>query len=71
MEQQYFRPTENTLTGIELCLEVLFVLVGTVGSYGNTSTKMHAKATVNGKVVAETDNYEMVDGNVYVGLPRA
>jgi len=25
----------------------------------------HAKATVNGIVVAETDNYEVVDGNIY------
>ena len=27
---------------------------------------MHAKAVVNGKVIAETDNYEEVEGNVYV-----
>ena len=29
---------------------------------------MHAKATVNGNVIAETDKYEMVEGNVYVSL---
>lgn len=27
---------------------------------------MHATATVNGQVVAETDNYEVVEGNIYV-----
>lgn len=27
---------------------------------------MHAKAVVNGKAIAETDNYEEVEGNVYV-----
>ncbi|KFY62289.1 hypothetical protein V496_04654 [Pseudogymnoascus sp. VKM F-4515 (FW-2607)] len=26
---------------------------------------MHATATVNGQVVAETDNYEVVEGNIY------
>jgi len=26
---------------------------------------MHAKATVDGTVVAETDNYEVVEGNIY------
>ena len=26
---------------------------------------MHAKATVDGKVIAETDYYEFVEGNVY------
>jgi hypothetical protein len=26
----------------------------------------HATATVNGVVVAETDSYEVVDGNIYV-----
>jgi hypothetical protein len=31
----------------------------------------HATATVNGVQVAETDNYEVVDGNIYVcALPR-
>jgi hypothetical protein len=29
----------------------------------------HATATVNGIVVAETDNYEVVDGNIYVPHP--
>ena|SRR5690349_15462753 len=29
---------------------------------------MHATATVNGRVVAETDNYEVVEGNIYVCL---
>jgi uncharacterized protein (DUF427 family) len=27
---------------------------------------MHATATVNGQVIAETDNYEVVEGNIYV-----
>jgi len=26
---------------------------------------MHAKATVAGRTIAETDNYEIVEGNVY------
>ncbi|KFY71532.1 hypothetical protein V501_02547 [Pseudogymnoascus sp. VKM F-4519 (FW-2642)] len=26
---------------------------------------MHATATVNGQVIAETDNYEVVEGNIY------
>ncbi|OBT43730.1 hypothetical protein VE00_05597 [Pseudogymnoascus sp. WSF 3629] len=26
---------------------------------------MHAIATVNGQVIAETDNYEAVEGNIY------
>ncbi|KAH8802740.1 DUF427 domain protein [Xylogone sp. PMI_703] len=26
---------------------------------------MHAKASVGGQVIAETDNYEVVEGNVY------
>jgi uncharacterized protein (DUF427 family) len=26
---------------------------------------MHAKATINGTVIAEADNYEIVEGNVY------
>lgn len=29
---------------------------------------MHAKAVVKGKTIAETDNYEFVEGNVYVCL---
>lgn len=29
----------------------------------------HATATVNGVVVAETDTYEVVDGNIYVCFP--
>lgn len=28
----------------------------------------HATATVNGIVVAETDSYEVVDGNIYVRI---
>jgi hypothetical protein len=28
----------------------------------------HATATVNGVLVAETDSYEVVDGNIYVLL---
>ena len=28
----------------------------------------HATATVNGIVVAETDSYEVVDGNIYVRM---
>lgn len=44
----------------------MFVFADIVGSLDSTLLKMHAKATVNGKVVAETDNYEVVDGNVYV-----
>lgn len=27
----------------------------------------HATATINGITVAETDSYEVVDGNIYVG----
>lgn len=27
---------------------------------------MYAKAEVNGRTIAETDNYEVVEGNVYV-----
>lgn len=27
---------------------------------------MHATATVNGQVIAETDTYEVVEGNIYV-----
>ena len=27
----------------------------------------HATATLNGKVIAETDNWEYVEGNIYVG----
>ena len=30
---------------------------------------MHAKAVVNGRTIAETDNYEVVEGNVYVWSP--
>lgn len=30
---------------------------------------MPATATLNGTTVAETDTYEIVDGNVYVRLP--
>jgi len=26
---------------------------------------MHAKATVGGRTIAETDNYEVVEGNIY------
>ncbi|KFY34786.1 hypothetical protein V494_06474 [Pseudogymnoascus sp. VKM F-4513 (FW-928)] len=26
---------------------------------------MHATATVNGQIIAETDNYEVVEGNIY------
>ncbi|RFU24535.1 hypothetical protein B7463_g11808, partial [Scytalidium lignicola] len=26
---------------------------------------MHAKASVGGQVIAETDNYEIVEGNIY------
>lgn len=33
-----------------------------------TSNMPHATATVNGVVVAETDNWEVVDGNIYVRL---
>jgi uncharacterized protein (DUF427 family) len=29
---------------------------------------MHATATVNGQIIAETDNYEVVEGNIYVCL---
>jgi hypothetical protein len=29
----------------------------------------HATASVNGVVVAETDTYEIVDGNIYVTAP--
>lgn len=29
---------------------------------------VHASATFNGKVIAETDSYEFVEGNVYVRL---
>jgi hypothetical protein len=29
----------------------------------------HATASVNGVVVAETDTWEVVDGNIYVHLP--
>lgn len=29
---------------------------------------MHAKAVVAGRTIAETDNYEVVEGNVYVCL---
>jgi hypothetical protein len=28
-----------------------------------------AKATVAGRTIAETDNYEIVEGNVYVRFP--
>ncbi|KAK6518349.1 hypothetical protein TWF506_005508 [Arthrobotrys conoides] len=31
----------------------------------STSSKMSAKAVVNGVVIAETDRYENVEGNVY------
>lgn len=27
---------------------------------------MHATATVNGQIIAETDKYEVVEGNIYV-----
>ncbi|KAG8532790.1 uncharacterized protein KY384_002668 [Bacidia gigantensis] len=30
----------------------------------------HATATFNGKVIAETDSYEFVEGNVYYRSPR-
>lgn len=30
---------------------------------------MHATAIVNGIKVAETDSYEVVDGNIYVWAP--
>lgn len=29
----------------------------------------HAKAEISGRVVAETDNYEVVEGNIYVSQP--
>ncbi len=32
---------------------------------------MHAKAVVNGRTIAETDNYEVVEHNVYVSVSFA
>ncbi len=32
-------------------------------------TQGKATATVSGRVVAETNEYEVVEGNIYVGLP--
>lgn len=32
---------------------------------------MHATATVNGQIIAETDNYEVVEGNIYVCLANS
>jgi len=32
------------------------------------STMGHASASINGTVIAETDTWENVEGNVYVGL---
>ena len=29
----------------------------------------HATATLNGKVIAEADNFQTVEGNIYVRLP--
>lgn len=29
---------------------------------------MHATATANGQIIAETDDYEVVEGNIYVCL---
>ena len=35
------------------------------------TTKMpHAIAKINDKIIAETDNYEFVEGNVYVSRER-
>ena len=31
----------------------------------------HATATFNGKVIAETDDFQFVEGNVYVSPPTA
>jgi hypothetical protein len=35
-------------------------------SFNSVETMPHATATVNGILVAETDSYEVVDGNIYV-----
>ena len=32
----------------------------------HTMTKGKAKATVSGRTIAETDEYEVVEGNIYV-----
>ena len=36
----------------------------------SSKSKMsHATATLNGKVIAEADNFQTVEGNIYVRLP--
>ena len=43
-----------------------------VSQYSGKMVKGNAKATISGRTIAETDEYEIVEGNIYVrnlGVP--
>ena len=57
---------------LQLNSSVVFIISRGEKEAKQPTTKMpHAIAKINDKTIAETDNYEFVEGNVYVSLERS